>query len=57
MATYSMANQLGAGLGAAIAGAVIEAAGYRTMYFAALLPGVVALAGLWLARRRLSTSS
>jgi MFS family permease len=54
MATYSMANQLGAGFGAAISGAIIEAAGYRAMYAATLLPGAVALVGLWLARRRLA---
>jgi MFS family permease len=56
MATYSMANQLGAGVGAAAAGALIEAAGYRVMYVAMLVPGAVALVGLWLARRRIKAA-
>lgn len=54
MATYSMANQLGSGVGAAAAGAIIEAAGYRVMYLTTLVPGLVGLAALWLARRRIA---
>lgn len=50
MATFSMANQLGAGIGSALSGAIIEAAGYQAMYVAALLPTFAAIVVVWLAR-------
>lgn len=54
MATYSMSNQLGVGIGSAVSGAIIQFAGYRVMYGAMLLPGIAALAALWIVRGRLS---
>ncbi len=54
MATYSMSNQIGVGIGAALSGAIIEAAGYRAMYAAVLLPGLAAMVALWFTRKRFS---
>lgn len=54
MATYSMANQLGSGIGAALSGAIIDAWGYRAMYLAMLLPGVIALTAIWRARGQIA---
>jgi MFS family permease len=56
MATYSMANQLGSGIGAALSGAIIQAAGYRAMYLTVLVPPAVALGTLWFARRRIAAA-
>jgi MFS family permease len=56
MATYSMSNELGSGLGAALSGAIIEASGYRSMYLAALIPCVAGLATIWFTRRRMAAA-
>lgn len=44
MATYSLANQLGQGLGAALWGLVIELAGYSGMYLGAIATTVLGIA-------------
>ena len=54
MATYSRANQLGSGVGSAVSGALIDAAGFRPMYALALIPCAVGLTTLWLAKSRMN---
>ena len=51
MATYTMSFQLGSGIGSVVGGLIIEHLRFQAAYTLALIPGLAAMAAVWIFRR------